>query len=186
MKLSTKYIILALLIVFMLVLLRNKLKQAAAFVAPETMAGDSWDWRGDSRLPVGIRNNNPGNLKQTTPRQGWLGAASETPDPPFESFVSYRYGLRAAIKLLRNKASNGYNTPRKLINLWAPVSDNSAASTNNYINQVADSLGTTPDQVFNPDDKDTVYKIMSAIEEWENDMTVINEQEFNAAWTLQA
>ena len=150
------------------------------------MAGDSWDWRSDRSLPVGIRNNNPGNLKQTTPRQGWLGAADETPDPPFESFVSYRYGLRAAIKLLRNKANGGLNTPRKLINMWAPVSDNSEASTTNYINAVASSLGTNADQPFNPNDKEAVYKIVAAIEEWENDVTVINEEEFNAAWELQA
>ncbi len=182
MKLSNLHIGLLIGALILIILLRNKLKLAAASVAPGTGVGtNNVSYLGDSSLPRGIRNNNPGNLKMTTPRQGWSGAVDNPTDGTFEQFYFYVYGLRAMAKLIYNKIKGGYNTPRKLITNWAPASDNNPTSA--YVSAVAGVLAIGEDTVMNLD-KETIRRLAEVIEEFENGMSVMTDDDFNRAWAL--
>ncbi|WP_310560619.1 hypothetical protein [Flavobacterium sp.] len=91
----------------------------------------------------GIRNNNPGNLVSTN--IAWQGKIplSKNTDGKFEQFVSMELGIRAMFKDLINDINKGKNTVRKLINEYAPPSEN---NTSQYIKDVCKSIGVTPDQ----------------------------------------
>jgi hypothetical protein len=91
----------------------------------------------------GLRNNNPGNLKLTS--IAWQGKIPkpQNTDKVFEQFTNIEYGLRAMYKDLINDISKGKNTVKKLISEYAPKTEN---NTTAYINQVASSIGVTPDQ----------------------------------------
>lgn len=182
MKLSNQHIIIALLAIVAIVLLRNKLKVAAAAIVPTAGIGtNDVSYLGQSNLPRGILNNNPGNLKTTNPRQGWAGAVSNPDDPQFEQFEYYVYGLRAMLKLLRNNINRGFDTPQKLINRWAPPSDNNPTST--YASAVASALGVTTDARISAD-KRTIKILAESIEEFENGMQVMTDDDFERAWAL--
>lgn len=96
-----------------------------------------------STVARGIRNNNPGNLVSTN--IAWQGKIplSKNTDGKFEQFTSMEYGIRAMFKDLVNDINKGKNTVRKLINEYAPPSEN---NTGQYIKDVASSIGVTADQ----------------------------------------
>lgn len=90
------------------------------------------------KLPRGIRNNNPLNIRKGN---NWKGERPNQIDPEFEEFESIEMGLRAAFILLRNYIT-GYggkrqacNTIEKIVSRWAPEVEN---ATRNYIRFVAD------------------------------------------------
>lgn len=182
MKFSNFHIALLLGAIILIILLRNKLKLAVAAVAPESGVGtNDVSYLGQSELPRGIRNNNPGNIKMTNPRQGWSGSVASPTDSTFEQFHYYVYGLRAMAKLIRNNISRGYDTPNKLISRWAPASDNNPTSA--YVGAVAAALAIGPDDRLNGD-KATVRLLAEVIEEFENGMQVMTDDDFNRAWAL--
>ena len=77
--------------------------------------------------PRGIRNNNPLNIRKGN---NWKGERPNQTDPAFEEFESMEYGIRAAIKLIRNKIQGkgkGHRplcTIRTLVSSWAPPCEN--------------------------------------------------------------
>lgn len=75
----------------------------------------------------GLRNNNPFNIKKSY--QSWLGKIHGQ-DPTFETFKNLRFGVRAGLKLLITYISRGYDSPEKIIERFAPTSEN---NTPNYI-----------------------------------------------------
>lgn len=104
-----------------------------------------------TQLPLGIRNNNPLNIRRSdaNPWEGRVKNASGD----FEEFVKLEYGWRAAAKLIL-KHYDGQssvakqrgikaNTIRKLISIWAPPEDDN--DTEAYIRFVSDSTGFLPD-----------------------------------------
>ncbi|RDI07041.1 structural protein [Flavobacterium sp. AG291] len=90
--------------------------------------------------PRGIRNNNPGNLIQTS--ISWVGKVplSQNTDGKFEQFIELRYGLRAMMRDLISDIKGGKNTIQALITEYAPSFENNTVS---YINTVAASVGIT-------------------------------------------
>lgn len=78
----------------------------------------------------GIRNNNPFNIKRS--RHPWIGRVicREDYDPIFEQFCTMELGCRAGLKLLLNYVIKGFDTPAKIVQRFAPTSEN---NTNNYI-----------------------------------------------------
>lgn len=69
------------------------------------------------KLPRGLRNNNPLNIKIGN---DWVGER-ENSDGVFEEFRTIEYGYRAAFILLR-RYINHYkrDTIRKIVDSWAP------------------------------------------------------------------
>lgn len=85
----------------------------------------------NSRIPRGIRNNNPLNIRVGNT---WLGEVEYPTDNEFEQFIHVRFGLRAGFILLK-RYINRYklNTIEKIISRWAPRNEN---NTRSYINHV--------------------------------------------------
>ena len=90
----------------------------------------------DKKLPRGIRNNNPLNIRKGN---NWQGEMSSSTDGEFEQFVSMQWGIRAGFKILR-KYMTGYGGRVKpltnihdIIHRWAPPSENNCKA---YIDSV--------------------------------------------------
>ena len=91
---------------------------------------------GESTLPRGVRNNNPGNIRKGIP---WDGLASEQDDSAFDQFISPQYGIRALAKLLlAYQDFHGLRTLERMCARWAPASDNNDPLA--YAQAVAQSM----------------------------------------------
>lgn len=88
------------------------------------------------KVPRGIRNNNPGNIRHG---DSWVGLAPQQSDGSFCVFLSPEYGIRAMAKLLRTYQKRyNLNTVAALIRRWAPPVENNTAA---YVRIVAKALG---------------------------------------------
>ena len=116
----------------------------------------------------GYRNNNFGNIRITKDKNGkqtfWKGEIVGT-DKSFKTFKDAAYGYRAIFALLKEYISKGYNTIEKIINRYAPSSEN---NTNAYINTVCKRSGIVKDVKIAASDLVTLSKIVSAISFVEN------------------
>ncbi len=99
------------------------------------------------KLPRGIRNNNPLNIRLSKDR--WQGQRPPSTSPEGEKsfcvFESMAYGWRAAFRLLCHTYYGKYKlkTIRALITRWAPPKEN---NTEAYIRRVTDRIGIGPDR----------------------------------------
>ena len=92
-------------------------------------------------VPRGIRNNNPGNLRHGQP---WQGLTSDQPDKSFDTFETPEFGVRAMwIDIYGDVFKDGNNTLNKLINEYAPPSEN---NTTAYINALSQKTGIDPNK----------------------------------------
>ena len=89
----------------------------------------------------GIRNCNPLNIRRN-PANRWRGLRPVQEDRDFCQFVSMKWGLRAAIRLIENYIKNGAQTPRQIISRWAPPSENRTAE---YVMHACQRAGIDPD-----------------------------------------
>lgn len=102
-----------------------------------------------SGLPLGLRNNNPGNLRPLPGGVKWQGEIAPDTIHNFSRFSDVAWGLRAMITDISGDITqDGLNTIRKLVYAYAPPSDNN--NTAAYIQSVSNSTGWLPDQVINP------------------------------------
>jgi len=110
----------------------------------------------DRSKPRGIRNNNPGNIEFGTyaRRQG-----ATKGDGRFAIFDTPEEGFRAAENLVKSYGSRGINTIEKIVNRWAPPSEN---NTGAYINQVVRRTGLPKDTPLDLNNPDIVRKIVNA------------------------
>lgn len=117
-------------------------------------------------LPRGLRNNNPGNIVQSsTAWQGKVPLSGNT-DSRFEQFTELRYGIRAMyINLMSYYTNHGLNTVSKIISRWAPAFEN---NTSNYINIVSNIVGIGINAVITNFDKDFLFRLSKAIVRVEN------------------
>ena len=93
-----------------------------------------------TRLPRGIRNNNPGNIRDTG--DAWLGRAGS--DGEFVRFEDPIYGIRAMARVLKNYHDRyGLDTVEEIISRWAPPMEN---DTQAYIDRVSRMLNVAPDE----------------------------------------
>ena len=90
----------------------------------------------EKKLPRGIRNNNPLNIRKGN---NWKGEVVNQTDAAFEQFVSMQMGVRAGFKILKNYMT-GYGGRVKaltnvhdIIHRWAPPSENNCKA---YIESV--------------------------------------------------
>ena len=85
-----------------------------------------------SELPFFNANNNPTNLRPSS-TNAWLGQVGISRNN-FSIFKSPEWGFRAAHINLENYLRSGYTTIERIINRWAPPSDNNP--TSQYIENV--------------------------------------------------
>ena len=118
-----------------------------------------------TQTPRGIRNNNPGNIRWGADWQG-LKKDGKSQDPSFCVFISPVWGIRALAKLLKNyQRLYGLNTPRKIINRYAPPNEN---QTQAYIQSVAHQLGVQPDTPVDLNEEGVLIIFVKAIIRHEN------------------
>ncbi|MFC1131599.1 hypothetical protein ACFGX4_00710 [Pasteurella multocida] len=103
------------------------------------------------KKPLGIRNNNPGNIEWGSP---WQGLKAKTKNSGrFAEFESPVYGIRAIAVLLityydKRKSRDGskIDTIKEVIERWAPPVENNSTA---YAKAVSDLLGVTPTSKIN-------------------------------------
>lgn len=119
------------------------------------------------KVPRGIRNNNPLNIKKGN---SWRGERQPQTDKVFEEFESMEWGVRAGFYLIRKYMSgyNGltekFNTIEKIIRRWAPESEN---KTQSYIDTVAKKSGISPKLRLSFQNKKQMCDIVAAMIEVE-------------------
>jgi hypothetical protein len=99
------------------------------------------DYRMQADLPRGIRNNNPGNIKDDG--TSWQGMAGS--DGVFVIFADMAWGVRAMATALVNMIRKGYNTVGTLIPEWS-ATDQAA-----YVANVANAMGIAPGDLITTD-----------------------------------
>lgn len=98
---------------------------------------------------LGYCLNNPLNIRYS-PMNSWLGQIGSKKG--FCKFDTMEHGFRAALVLLCNYQRKGYDTISKIINHWAPQSEN---DTETYISYCCSSIGymldTAPGSCYDRD-----------------------------------
>lgn len=130
---------------------------------------------GGGASPLGIRNNNPGNLN-------FVGQSGASRSGRFAAFGSMAEGIAALDDQLRLYASRGNDTVRGIIGKWAPPSDGN--DTGSYIAEVAKKLGVSADAHLNIGDAETLRGLIGAITSREVGPGRINVDQINAGMAL--
>lgn len=118
-------------------------------------------------LPLGLRNNNPGNLEPG----GWQGELGVGDGGRFARYDTMENGIRGLAKNLiayqRHTDGNGgkIDTVREAISRWAPGNENNTAA---YVAFVCSVLECKPDDAFDFTDPDFLFWMVTAIGEEEN------------------
>lgn len=116
------------------------------------------------RLPRGLRNNNPGNIRRS--KDKWQGLRAEQTDPEFFQFEAMAYGYRALIKTLQNyRRLRGCVTLRDFIHRWAPPTEN---HTGAYLRAVCRDMQVPETWIPDVEDRETMCALAAAISRVEN------------------
>jgi hypothetical protein len=97
-----------------------------------------------TKLPRGLRNNNPLNIRHSASR--WQGARVEQTDKAFVQFTSMKMGYRAAWRILETyfkhfEAQHKPFTPRNIIYRWAPPNENDSEAYLRRVCQLTNLAG---------------------------------------------
>ena len=100
-----------------------------------------------TKLPRGLRNNNPLNIRHSASQ--WQGVRAEQTDTAFVQFVSMAMGYRAAWRTLetyhkRFEAKRMPFTPRNIIYRWAPPEENDSEAYLRTVCRLANLAGNAP------------------------------------------
>lgn len=138
---------------------------------------------GQSGLPRGMRNNNPGNIRiSNTAWQGKIPVSQNT-DKAFEQFKTWAYGIRAMIKNLQYYQTNrNLNNLTQIISTWAPAADNN--DTTAYIAAVSMETGLHPTLYLNLENQNIMRKLVKAMAKVENGRPAVTDAQFNYAWSI--
>jgi hypothetical protein len=95
------------------------------------------------RVPRGVRNHNPGNLR-LNPGTKWQGTDCPQTDPAFVCFSAPKWGIRALVTTLRTyRKRHGLKTVAGIVGRWAPKAEN---DTDSYAEFVAGRLEVSVDE----------------------------------------
>lgn len=114
------------------------------------------------KLPRGLRNNNPLNIRiSSTPWQGKLDAAHNT-DGVFEQFTSMELGLRAALVNIRTYIKRDrLDTIQAIIARWAPAKDGN--DVKEYVQIVCERAQISSAQRLSYNDKNKLCRLVWAM-----------------------
>ncbi len=133
-------------------------------VTAQRLQRDGIDAIFGSQAPLGIRNRNPMNVRETDIQ--WEGELPHDGDG-YEDFAFAGDGIRAGARVLVNyKRRHGLDTIDGIIRRYAPEKDSNP--TQAYINFVADRLGVLPSTRINVENVSTLALLAEAIIHFEN------------------
>lgn len=131
-------------------------------VAPWEM---EWASPAPSRLPRGLRNNNPLNLEATV---NWTGMQGN--DGRFAVFPDLETGVAAADRNLQTyHQKHGLNTVEGIVNRWAPPTENDSRA---YAMRVSQTLGVDPTAPLDMTDPSVRRALLDAMADVENGQSV--------------
>ena len=131
------------------------------------------------KVPRGIRNCNPGNIRRT--KDQWQGLRAKQTDKEFFQFEEMKWGYRALIRTLQNYRNiHGCQTISDFIKRWAPEVEN---HTSAYIAAVCKKLQVPASYSLDVDDKSTMCAMAAAISEVENGVPAVMS-DIEAGWEL--
>ncbi|MBW5406401.1 hypothetical protein ACISK3_07875 [Morganella morganii] len=122
------------------------------------------DWHQDTKYNPnsrGLRNKNPGNLRDANNKIGLQGNGDDT----MAVFASDRDGLAAMSRQLMLDAEKGKNRIADYIEKYAPASENNTAE---YIKSVSKQTGYDPYESLDMHNPDVLAKLMNAMIRVEN------------------
>ena len=119
----------------------------------------SWAGGDPASVPRGIRNNNPLNLGYV-PGQGAIGS-----DGRFGIYKTMADGVAAEERQLLRYQDQGDDTISKIINRWAPSSEN---DTKGYVDAVTRDTGFGANDKLNLRDPDQAQRLIWAMSKHEN------------------
>lgn len=125
--------------------------------------------KGAKSLPLGLRNNNPGNLRS------WGSAPTAG---GFAQFGTSQEGLSAMAGNLLRYQQRGLTSINKIIAAWAPSSEN---NTSAYIKSVSKQTGYGETDLLNLQDPKVLASLMSAIVKHENGSNPFSMDDINSA-----
>lgn len=120
--------------------------------------------------PLGIRNNNPGNLRS------WGGAEQRG---GFAAFPTPLAGLSAMAQQLLLYAQRGVSTISGIVNKWAPASDGNNVGA--YIGNLVNQTGFGADQQLNLSNPEVLEKLMKGMINQENGGQPYDDQMIRSA-----
>ena len=124
----------------------------------------------DPNTPIGIRQNNPLNIRPTAEgKTRWVGEIDTTTG--YANFVTPGHGIRAAAYLLRKTYFNklGLKTVQQIVERWAPYHDNPKQSVDNYKFSVSAELEVSETEELSIDVDDIqLMELIKAMCKFEN------------------
>lgn len=131
----------------------------------------------ESSDPLGVRNNNPLNIRDTdTPWTGVTGNAEG-----FETFARPVDGMRAAFLNMGTRILRSDGTLAGVVSAWAPPSEN---DTDAYIQRMSELTGIAPDEKLDIKDKASIVKLGKAMANHENGGDFYTDDMFTKAYDL--
>lgn len=133
-----------------------------------------------TRIPRGIRNHNPGNIRRTS--DPWQGLATPQIDREFFTFKTATYGIRALARVLINyQDEHKLRTIRQIICRWAPANEN---DTVGYIASVEKATGFEADRPLDMHKFIHLEPVVKAIIRHENGQQPYTDSEITKALVL--
>lgn len=125
----------------------------------------------NENFPLGIRNNNPGNIEHG---EQWQGRSDWQMRSRFVQFKEPKWGIRAIARILityqdHRMSFNGtkIDTIEEIIERWAPPFEN---PTSEYVGFISRSVDVAHDATINVYDYETMKGLVKAIIQFENGM----------------
>ncbi len=126
----------------------------------------------NKRLPRGVRNNNPLNIRRSNDR--WQGLAAQQTDRSFFQFRSLAYGFRAAFIIIHTYMHKyGLCSVEQIVSRWAPPQDGN--NTRAYINIVADMSHLARDKLLHWSCEADMLALVQAMAYVENGMIIAGD-----------
>lgn len=129
----------------------------------------------NSNMPIGIRQNNPGNLRS------WAGVPTEN---GFANFPTVQAGLHAMAEQLELYGNRGNDTLSGIASTWAPAKDRNNVAA--YIADLVKNTGYSAGQHLDLHNPDMLLKVMNGMISHENgrnpyDATLVSSAATSAA-----
>lgn len=177
------WLVIAILIVILILVIYSD-----TVIAEYTMATTTQQksFLNDATKGRNVRNNNPGNLRDSPEK--WRGQIPSVTDADgsFKQFSSWIWGVRALVKLLKNYITvNGRDTIREIVAAYAPQGDgNNHEATYRAI--LRKYTGKTDDEVLTVS-KELLWQLSQGVFYMEseiNDRNLYTRADFETAYNL--